>query len=112
MVDRSRGVWRVPAEDGAQGGHDLRVTMQLHRLQIGQHRAQVPLSNLGDLKVAVALGEAIGQQRDLVAMPRKFGLEVRKLQPLGVQSVVTTGDKRVTLYQSTVPLGNLSVQLG
>ena len=34
------------------------VTLQLHRLQIGQHRSQFALVDLGDLPVAFALGEA------------------------------------------------------
>ena len=55
MIDRSRGVWYVPAEHGAKGRHDFRVAMQLHYLKICQHRSQIPLADLGNLKVTVAL---------------------------------------------------------
>ena len=82
MVDRRWSVRRVPAEDGAEGCHDLRVALQLHCLQIGQHRAQIPLMDLGDLQVALALGEAFGQRSDFVATPLQFGLSVGKLLPL------------------------------
>jgi hypothetical protein len=35
--------------------------VQLHGLHVGQYRSHVPLADLGNLKLALALGEAIDQ---------------------------------------------------
>ena len=71
--------------------------------------------DFGDLKVALAFAETFGRgpSHFVVMLLQLIGSVVSaSLLPLRVEYAITTGEERIALDQPTVPLGNLSVQLG
>src|SRR5215212_6863212 len=111
MVDGSWSVWCMPAEDRAQGSHDLGVAMHLHCLQIGQHRSQFTLMDPGDLAIAFALREGLSQRGNLLAENSELFRELGKSLLLLLDGVIATSNEGVTLEEPSISLGNLAISL-
>ena len=101
----------MPAEDRAQGSHDLGVTMHVHCLQIGQHRSQFTLMDPGDLAIAFALRQGLSQRGNLLAENSELFRELGKSLLLLLDGVIATSNEGVTLEEPSISLGNLAISL-
>ena len=108
VVDRRWSVRRVPAEHRAQGRHDLAVTMELHRLEIGQHQSQFTLVDLGHLPGSFRLREAFCQRGDLLAKMCQLFRMLGEPPQLLLHGVIAASNHRVTLDEPVLSLRNLA----